>query len=598
MKRSILVMFLACLSFSTAYAGKRVDPDVVEDALAFASTDREKAAQLLEDAITNDTALSDDDRDLLHVHAGEHRRLRGDRELAWAHFRAVVDGGRPGSLAAANLGLTLIDAERGVDEAMVARLQSPYEKDVLPTQNADRYLDLATYAAKKGDVSTVRDASKKALAFARTDSEVSLRVRTQLDSLTKRVETLPDDVPAPKKMSSEGAETAILEGRFDDAQKIAASLLEAAAPDSDAALEAKYLQRRADQGVIPDPKKIGVLIPLSGKYEQVGKQIREALEMGYGAAKAQRELVFLDSGDGATTGVAALETLVFTHRVTAVVGPLRTEGAPEIARAANALHVPLISLSQADHLNDDRPWVIEAMITAQDQTEALMKFVGDHRSMSSFAIFAPDSTYGHSAADAFSAAAKAAGKTISVTEFYSTEATNLSGSAAKLKGKTFDAIFVPDSVGRVPLAAAGLAYEEIAVGDFKPTPESHPVPLLGLSGWNSDTMVARGGPYVRGGLFTDIYFPSGSSFDESFRSQTGRTATPMEALTYDIGKLLAIAAASSATTPADFEAALLGASVTGAVTGTTGFDATSREAKHRMRILSVTSRAIIAADGS
>ena len=89
------------------------------------------------------------------------------------------------------------------------------------------------------------------------------------------------------------------------------------------------------------------------------------------------------------------------------------------------------------------------------------------------------------------------------------------------------------------------------MGDFLPTRSSPRIPLLGLSGWNNHKLVTTGGPYTRGGVFVDAFaVPSGpdvpweldangASFVQAFRDSLARTPTALEAVTSDVGGLVA-----------------------------------------------------------
>jgi ABC-type branched-subunit amino acid transport system substrate-binding protein len=614
---------------SVALAGKhdRV-PSVVEDALAYAETDRDKAARLLEDALANTNGLADADRAIIEVHAGEQRRLLDQDPAAAAHFQAVVALGDTSQADAAALGLILLDANDGVDPALLVRLAAVPEKTVLPTENADRYLILATAAARANDAPSTRELSKKALSWAKEDPSVLADVRASLQALVATDGSVPPPV-ADTSTALQKAERAFDEGRIPDAQRYAQQAIEASPAESDDALVAKYLLRRID-AVPVDSAKIGVMLPLSGSFEAAGKQIQEAIELGYGTAAAKRKLVFVDSGETADSAIAALEKLVLEDGVVAVVGPLRTDGAVEVARAANALRVPLIGLSQVGGTTTDHPWVFQGGVTVPDQVGGLLDYAMGKRAMTKFAVFAPDSPYGHSAADAFTAGVTARGGVITASAFYDAAATDetefarqlaridasaRSSELARLRAEAvakggnpdtvvlppvldMDAIFVPDNASRVPFACAGLAYREFPIGEFKPTKTSRSVPLMGLSGWNKDSLVAAGNQYVRGSMFTDAYHTSESSaaFEARYQAATNRTPSSLEAVAVDVGGLLASASASPATTRAAFRDAIAAATYPTAVTGADGFDPVTRNAHHHVRVLTINSRAIVAID--
>lgn len=615
---------LVLLWAAPACAKKPQLPDVVADALAYDDTDREKAARLLEDALEH--GPREDDLPWLLLYAGEERRLMGDTNAAHGWFVKLEDLGHGETLPAARLGLLLLDAQRGVDDKMLARLRNIDERAVPATQNADRFLLLAADAARKNDAPAVREYSKKALSWARDDDEVHARVRARLEALADG-KGAEDDARTPL----ERAENALAAGRLDDARRLAQQVIDAG-PDTEDAYVARYVLKRAEAAVVVDPNKIGVLLPLSGKFEAAGKQMKQALELGYRGAATTRRLVFVDSGDTTESAVAALEKLALQDGVVAVVGPLLTDVTPEVVRASNALRVPIISLSQAVDVTKDRPWAFQAMVTPRDQVAALLDFVMKQRGMKAFAVFAPDTAYGRTATDVFRDEVAKRGGEVKVVELYDPESTDLVPFAKKLGRKDYearkaelyklrqetkelggdpskvvlppvidyDAIFLPDSAARVPIACAGLAYEEFPIGEFRPQKKvTRTIPLLGLSGWNQETLVTRGGPYVRGSFFTDAYFPADEAtraFEERYRAETGRAPTALEAVGYDAGKLLAAAAKSGAGDRAAFRDAIAAATADGAITGTDAFDAATRSAQHDVRILTITSKAIVAVD--
>ena len=122
-------------------AKRRPPPDVVEDALAYAETDRSKAIKLLDGALSDGPSASD--INAIEVHLGEQQRLDGQADAAHDHFRSVVQRMRKGPYReAARLGMALVAADSTLDANTVDVLASVSEKAALPSQNADRFLAL------------------------------------------------------------------------------------------------------------------------------------------------------------------------------------------------------------------------------------------------------------------------------------------------------------------------------------------------------------------------------------------------------------------------------------------------------------------------
>jgi hypothetical protein len=80
---------------------------------------------------------------------------------------------------------------------------------------------------------------------------------------------------------------------------------------------------------------------------------------------------------------------------------------------------------------------------------------------------------------------------------------------------------------------------------------------------------------------------------DAFRSELGRTPTPLEAIVSDAGRLLADASRSRAQTRPDFLHALLEADPAGTVTRVHGVDPSTRRVRRDLWILTVSETAIL-----
>jgi ABC-type branched-subunit amino acid transport system substrate-binding protein len=616
----MIPLLLSLLVAFPADAGRKSRvPDVVEDALAYATTDRSKAVQLLETEIESGPKAKF--LPVLTLHAGEQQRLSGDLTAARKWFEASLAEDPGGEYAdAATLGLTLVEAGNGLTAKGVSELQRIDEKAVLDTQNADRFLLLAVHATREADVSGVNKASKNALRYAKADPAVKARVKGALEKLAT------GNAPAIVTPGGDGdgsvldrASTALSKGDRARAKSLAEKALAAAEPESFDALRAEYLIKRADSTAPVNADRIAVLLPMAGKYEAVGRQVQEAFEFGYRAGGGTRKLVFLDT-DGTPEGaVAALEDAVLAQGVVGVVGPLLSDNTEAVVQAAAAMEVPLVSLSQANEDNE-HDWVFQGVPSVGDQADTLARYVIEEENLKAFAIFAPESSYGQRAAAEFREAVEANGGTIQIETFYDPSAPALMDFAKVLGRKDYearkaewwrlkrdteeaggnldnlvlppivdyDAIFLPDNARRVPIAAAALAFEEFPIGVFQPKKEEDPMPLLGLSGWNDDSLVGGGGEYVRNSRFTaTFYAEEQQGFVSTFKADTGRTPSSLEAATVDAARLLGAATRSDIRTREDLQQALVAASAANAPTGVSGFQPETRRVDTDIRILTI-----------
>ncbi|MEZ4236147.1 MAG: ABC transporter substrate-binding protein [Myxococcota bacterium] len=601
----------ASLAAEPALAKKKSSPDVVEDALAFAQTDRARSISILEQGIRQ--SPNGKDVALLMLNAGEQHRLAGHAPEAHDWFSKVITRGGT-EATAARLGLTLLAAGDGVDGKTLSGLQQIPEKDALATQNADRYLLLAVEAAKQGDSKTVSADSKKALAYARDDAAVYERVQETVQTLAAAE---PGEVAVTNPIASgtplERAEKAFAAGDLAGARRDA----EKALKDADPAVQllAQGLIEVIDSGPA-EAGKIVVLLPLSGKYEVVGHQAEAALQFGLSDGG---RLEFVDSGGTAETAVAALEDAVLRRHAVAVIGPLLTDETEGVVARAEQLHTPLVSLSQSYEDTSGHSWAFQGMYTRADQVDALLQYVMTEKEMNAFAVFAPDSTFGTHAQELFRKGVEARGGRIAADATYPADTLppmeaaagfaeregdlgQLRAEAKKRGGNPdtvvvppkldFQAIFIPENATNTPLVCSALAYQEFPMGEFQPTRTSPKIPLLGLSTWNTVQLVARGNEYTRDSMFPDVYSADLRTEDDPFvvayRDQTGKTPTALEAALVDVGKLVGAAAKQRPATRGAFRQALLEAQVQDSITGATAFSPETLRAQRTMLILTIT----------
>lgn len=604
-------------------------PEAVEDALAFAAMDRAKAIHLLEEAVG---AARDKDQPTVMVYLGEQQRLAGKLEEARDTWTSVMrDHPRAKAGDGARLGLAVLEgaATRGpLPSPVRAVFDDVNVREAPETLRSEMQRLLLVEAARQNNAPELRRTGELARELAQGDPVQVKRVEDTLEGLSK-VQEAPeswqgiDEPPGPPVSPLQEAWALLADGKNDQvAERVASMSFPADSPE--AAEAAALLELSRVTGPVRTDT-IGVLLPLSGKYAPAGKQVKEALELGYGdSAPRKRKLVFVDSGTTAETAVAALERLVLEDRVVGVIGPLLTDTSEPVAKAAQAFHVPLVALAQVPELTQDRDWVFGGMVNAAQQVEALLDHVmSEEVGMKSFAIFAPENSYGQVSAAQFRKQVEERGGAITVEKYYDPAATDIIPFAKELGRKDyearsrefydlkklagenggnpdrvvlppvmdFDALFVPDSATRLPIACAALAYEEFPIGEFQTSKDGGTVPLLGLSGYNDERLVAQGGPYVRQSIFVDAFFVGDAAVQDflgSYREATGRSPSTLEATAWATGHLLATTADATVESRAGFRDAIVAAHLEEPTpVGVTHFDAEDREVDTAYQLLTI-----------
>lgn len=608
---SLLVINAACASSKLSSA-----PSIITEAYTDGSVDRTVLIAELERAIAQQ---SGPDKSLLRLWLAEQLRLSNKNNEARVEFESILKAAKKEPhRQCAQLGLALLAAPRGLDPLTRRQLADLPAQHALPTQNADRYYWLSILAGKQKQPDQQQTFLTKSLASAQFDAEVSERIQGTLGQHNR----------APEQQLSllDQIDEAIDNG----ASEQAAALLNALdtstlKPEEKRAV--KYVPARIEAGPL-NLRRIGVLLPLSGRFAVVGNQVKEALLYGFdpnGTTKFQ--LTFIDTGESEDSAKAAVEQLILKDRVVALVGPLRSDYSDIVMETANALRTPILALTKNVGVTEGHPFSFQAMVNAEQYASALAEYVVEQLGFTRFAIFAPQSPYGTTSAEAFSAAVISRGGEIVIREDYDPASTDLIPNAEKLGRKDytsrrlefktlqeeteksggkasrvvlppqmdFDAIFIPDTARRIPIACAALAYEEFGIGTFRPRKLEAPVPLLGLASWNHSSLLDNGGKYVQNSIFTDIYLQSdteNNEFIENYRALFSRTPSTLEVITYDTGLFLRSAFSNPPKGRQHARQLFTSTSLDASVTGTTGFDEQTRQAKFPIQILTIAEDAI------
>ncbi len=558
------------------------EPMIVLQSRELARQERLEGLALLEDYLEGDP--KPELAPWVILNAGEQRRLINDLKGAREHFEQLRSGYPDHPLHdAAVLGITMVDAGEHPSGNQLATMGLLTAEGAPASLDADRYRLLALATTAEGDrPKQQRSHVAKANAYAEESGDplVQARLSKSLARIANPAMAAmePDHGVDPDQLASqslERAHQAMAEGDADGARRAAESFL-ATFPESPAVREAEYLIQRAERGDPYDERLVGVLLPLSGTYAPPGQRLQRVIEMANRHAGSPMRLVFVDTQGEPERSVELLEELVLERGAAVVMGPLLKESASVAAETAQALHVPLVTLSQAEDITTDRPFVFRGFLTPAQQVEALMEHVMGTMDLVRFAVLAPDTSYGHVAAEAFTAAAAQRGGSVLKTVYYDPAAGDFRGPAAELADKDYkarawefhklkedaeergmdpdkvvlpprveyQAIFIPDAHQRVPLVVSALAYEEFAIGAFKPKRDDVPLVMLGLNGWHHDQLAVDGGKYVRDGILVDAFDlddPSiqVESFAGAFQQEFDRDPGVVDAMAYDAARMVA-----------------------------------------------------------
>ena len=325
-----------------------------------------------------------------------------------------------------------------------------------------------------------------------------------------------------------------------------------------------------------DPKAVGVVLPLSGKYKQFGERSLQAIQLALGP-RTGIKLAVKDTQGEPAIAAQAVESLVLENHVIAVLGPIFSTEALAAAVKAEELSVPLLSLSHREGLPEVGPNVFRTALTTAAQAKALVQVAFDVLHMRRFALLYPRNAYGLSFMSTFWDEVDKRQGDIVGAEIYEPDATTFREPVRRLVGRwqvsarpdyreavdalkqqkltplrmrsemdrldkslpplvDFDALIIPDSGRTIGLLTPALAFEDIVLTHdpkvldrIRRATGQHalrPITLMGASTWNSPQLLDSCETYCEDAVFVDAYFAGSPEthvrdFIGAFREATG-----------------------------------------------------------------------------
>jgi branched-chain amino acid transport system substrate-binding protein len=346
-----------------------------------------------------------------------------------------------------------------------------------------------------------------------------------------------------------------------------------------------------------NPAAIGALVSLSGRARKVGEQALRGLMLAAGLPDEGPKppnapsVFFRDDAGNPARAVQAVNELVSTHRVIAIIGPLDSQVALAAGQRAQELGVPLITLTPAGTPSAIGDMVFRYFPTPQAEARALAQ-AAQARGARTFAVLYPETAYGQAMAAAFEQAAAEAGLSEGFSRSYAAGATSFGAEAAALDKSAFDALFVPDSAQELALIAPALAAAGLWTTPQRAQKGSNSdrtILLLAPSVAYDASLPRLAGRYLQGALFSvpfDAHEPEGAvpDFVQRFQAAFGSEPDMFAAFAYDAYRLARDTIDAGATTRSALAARLPSARDQALVTPGPGFTA-NREAAAPTRVV-------------
>jgi len=180
---------------------------------------------------------------------------------------------------------------------------------------------------------------------------------------------------------------------------------------------------RSTENIPTDSKKIGLILPLTGKNAALGQRALNAIKLGLnisdgGATASGFTLAVFDNQSLPELAPVAVDKLLREENVVAILGGLTSKESLLISARAEFYQVPFISFSQKSGLTQNTEFTFRNSVTPEMQVERIVKYAIDGLGAKRFAILYPNDSYGVEFANKYWDLVLAAGGQITAAQVY------------------------------------------------------------------------------------------------------------------------------------------------------------------------------------
>lgn len=306
---------------------------------------------------------------------------------------------------------------------------------------------------------------------------------------------------------------------------------------------------------ISNPRNaIGVILPLSGKWESVGNKILKGIEIAGGVfsndATQNIEYIIRDYGNNEDSIPSIIDELDRTQKVVAIIGPVGEHAGDIACKEAQARHLPAVIFTQAEIPPKIGTYCYRNFLTIDLQAKALLNAA---RSMgiTRFAVMIPDDRFGKTFAERFQRLSPSFGITILKSITYSpqsvdfkqqlktlfsggkkTPAKGRPGDMSLGKGADIEAVLIPDNAANAAMISSYISYLNIKN-----------IRLFGPTLWDTPDLLKAGGRNIENAVFLSGYYhgtilSAAQDFKRSFTNTFHYTPSVWEACAFDAAQIL------------------------------------------------------------
>lgn len=322
--------------------------------------------------------------------------------------------------------------------------------------------------------------------------------------------------------------------------------------------------------------KIGGLAPLTGDVSQYGIAVDNGVQMAVadinkngGILGKQIEYIHEDEKGDPTEAVNAYNKLV-EKDIVALVGDVTSKPTKAVALKAKADNMPMITASGTqEDITQVGENVFRACFIDPYQGKLMANYAAKKLNAKKAAIlYDKDDSYSSGIANAFDAAAKEYGITITNKEGYASKSKDFSSQLTKIKANQPDVIMVP------------VYYTDVALIAVQAKTQGITSKLLGADGWDTvlDKIDASNVDALANSFFCSQYSDTSTDADlqaflKAYEEKYKQKASMFSVLGYDAMRIMAAAIEKAGSTDSAKIIEALKSTNHKGLTGTTTFDA-------------------------
>ena len=491
-------------------------------------------------------------RPVAQLGLGRLRLAEGQPSVALPLFEQVARHPDP---AVAERGRFYVGVTRhflGDHAAAVAILEPLRGRTVDPEETTLLLRTLAASALATNDVERAIVTLDALLAEPASDAdraEADARLREALSAplppevATRLYETLPHTGVAWPVLARAQMRAAFAAGDLPRVRVLAGALTRAGETlEPDLA----SMAMRAERTGTADPRVIGALLPLSGRGQEAGQAALRGMALAAGSPPTgpltanDFQIIHRDIGDDPAAAVAAVDELVTLHRVVAIVGPIGGEAATLAAARAEALGVPMITLSPAGGIEARGRNIFRILPSPLEEVRALLRTTLS-ASVRRVVVLHAAHGYGHAVRDAVRSEAGALGGEVVGAVEYAPGTTAFGDAMRATAALRPDVVVIGDGASAVTLIAPSLAAVGlISVGPGQTVPNGRRAIRVLLPSLAFDAGLARStGRYLQGAQAARPFDASGplsataEQFRDAFTTRYGQPPSMLAAYAFD-----------------------------------------------------------------